>query len=97
MNSFSDLLTALGPLKTVGDRFGVTAQAISNMKIRNAVNGRYWPFIVALAAEVGIPGVTFDFLVELDRQSRHQPTVSPQAADGNENPTAENLSGKVAA
>lgn len=84
MNSFSDLLTALGTLQSVGDRFGVTAQAVSNMKIRNAVNSRYWPFIVEMADEMGVPGVTFAFLVELDRRARHPANVSPDVAPHHE-------------
>ncbi|MDF2621426.1 MAG: hypothetical protein K0S00_4085 [Xanthobacteraceae bacterium] len=89
MNSFSDLLTALGPLQIVGDRFGVTAQAVSNMKIRNAVNSRYWPTIVEMAAERGIPGITFDYLVELDRRARLAVTLSPAGDAHHDNQVAD--------
>ena len=65
MMSFAEILIALGPLQGIADEFGVTVQAVSNMKSRNSVSPSYWPALVRLAAQKGIGSVTIETLAAL--------------------------------
>lgn len=62
--SAQDIFDGLGKLREIGDRLGVTGQAISNMKQRNDIPPRYWPALIDLAREKG-KQVTTDALMQL--------------------------------
>lgn len=76
MNSFTELLSALGPLEPIADRLGLTVAAVSNMKTRNSVLAKHWPALIDMACRAGIAGVTYELLVSFSRTSveRRSPT-----------------------
>lgn len=65
--TFASLLRDLGKLDLIASRLGVSVQAVSNMRARNSVGPAHWPALVALAAEVGVQGVSIDRLAEMYR------------------------------
>lgn len=95
MNSFTELLSALGPLEPIADRLGLTVAAVSNMKTRNSVLAKHWPALIDMACRAGIAGVTYEMLVcfsrnSVERRSPTDPATMPAAAaDENDNPPAE--------
>ena len=94
MNSFTELLSALGPLEPIADRLGLTVAAVSNMKTRNSVLAKHWPALIDMACRAGIAGVTYELLVSFSRQSIPRPvaipgTMAASGADENDNPPAQ--------
>lgn len=50
---------------------GVSVQAISNMKQRNAIPARHWPDIAAVAKDhPSLSIVTLEYLAEMDKAAR---------------------------
>jgi len=93
MNSFTELLSALGPLEPIADRLGLTVAAVSNMKTRNSILAKHWPALIDMANQVGIGGVTYELLVSFSRPSIGRlPSASPATiapADAPHNETVE--------
>lgn len=101
MNSFTELLSALGPLEPIADRLGLTVAAVSNMKARNSVLAKHWPALIAMADQAGIAGITYELLVSFSRQSMSHPVAIPAtmaagAADENDNPAAQITTAEMA-
>lgn len=94
MNSFAELLAALGPLEPIAERLGLTVAAVSNMKTRNSILAKHWPALIRMAEEAGIPGLTYEQLVDFSASptsrvsriaSASPPTMPGGAAPENTN------------
>ena len=68
--TISGLIEALTPA-TLAEALGVSVQAISNMKQRDAIPAKHWPGVVALARQKeDFANFTLDGLAALHTQAR---------------------------
>src|SRR3954462_13806376 len=74
-----DIIEALGGRKTVARVLGVSRTAPFNWA-REGIPAHHWPDLVALAATLGIPGITFDALRATGRRgtNRERAVTTPR-------------------
>lgn len=65
MRSFSDVIAAFGGVVPFRDALGLPDVNARQMKQRDSIPSGYWPRTVKAAAELGIKGVTHEFLANL--------------------------------
>lgn len=79
--TIAELIEQIGPAR-LAEAFGVSVQAISNMKQRGAIPSRHWLSTVRLAEAANISGVTIELLERLS----NGPTVAPHAEQSARHP-----------
>lgn len=73
MQSFSDLIDQLGGAAAVARFAGLKPGTVQQMKSRDSVQPRYWPFLIKLAQQKQVAGVTHDALIQLaSRPAKHR-------------------------
>ena len=77
MESFSDVIRALGDPPGFAKAVGVAESHARTMKARDSIPPEYWQAAVAHAASRGIEGVTLDLLAALAARRRKGVEASP--------------------
>jgi hypothetical protein len=83
MSTVADIFAKFDGLQIIADALGVSVQAVSNMRARNAIAVSHWRALIALAQRVGVAGVTADRLLEIasaQSTSSALPVVDAQGA-----------------
>lgn len=65
MNTVPELIDALGGVTAFSRIIGKRPSTASEMKRNRSIHVDYWPRIIDAAAELGLKGVTADFLMRL--------------------------------
>lgn len=76
MESFSDVIRALGDPPGFARAVGVAESHARTMKARDSIPPEYWQALVAAAHERGVEGVTLDLLAGFAARRRKPVAVS---------------------
>ncbi|GGC90647.1 hypothetical protein [Chelatococcus reniformis] len=79
MNSFAEVIDALGGPVKFGAAVGVPDSHARTMKARNSIPAEYWPTVVSEAEKLGVEAITYESLAVMFARSRGK-LPSPEAA-----------------
>lgn len=82
MNSFADVITALGGYVQVAQLLGTTPGTVSSMQSRGSIPPGYWQLIAERARVLGKSEITIDTLARLYAEKARRPSGSSSETEG---------------
>jgi len=67
MDTFSDIIKALGGYAVVAEALSLPPKSVSSMRTRDSVPPEHWPALAKHADSRGRPDITVEFLANLRR------------------------------